>query len=139
MSTQSRRIAGILFILVPTIMYGGFTILQFLINDPTYMQNELRQNLWRAGHAHAGVLVILSLVALMYVDQASLSTRTKALVRLCFPTAAILLPAGFFLSVVNKDATAPNALINLVYLGIVPLALGLVLLGVGLMRGRKEA
>jgi hypothetical protein len=28
----------------------------------------LRQDLWRAGHAHAGVLLILSLVALRYAD-----------------------------------------------------------------------
>ncbi len=64
MSTQSRRLAGVLLIVLPTIMYGGVSLLRFLINDPAYMQNQLRQDLFRAGHAHAGVLLILSLVVL---------------------------------------------------------------------------
>jgi drug/metabolite transporter superfamily protein YnfA len=34
------------------------------------MRNPLRQDLWRAGHAHAGVWLILALVALRYVDEA---------------------------------------------------------------------
>ena len=51
MSNESRRVAGIL-----------------LIGDPKYMENPLRQDLWRAGHAHAGVWLILALVALRYVD-----------------------------------------------------------------------
>ena len=135
MSAQSRRVAGVLFVLLPTVMYGGWTILQFLISDPGYMQNELRQNLWRAGHAHAGVFLVLSLVALIYVDHARLGAGLKSLVRFCFPAAAIFVPAGFFLSVVARDATAPNALINLVYVGIVALATGLLVLGFGLLRG----
>jgi hypothetical protein len=136
MSAQSRRLAGILLIILPTVMYGGFTILQFLINDPSYMQNELRQNLWRAGHAHAGVLLILSLVALLYVDQTNLSPALTWLARTAIPVAAILMPAGFFLSVVMPDAREPNALINLVYAGAVVLAAGVVLLGIGLVRSK---
>jgi len=138
MSSQSRRVAGVLLILLPTVMYGGFTILQFMINDPSYMQNALRQDLLRAGHAHAGVFLILSLVALMYVDQANLSAGLKWLVRIAIPTAAILMPAGFFLSVVKPDATAPNEFINLVYAGAIVLAIGVLLLGIGLVSGRTK-
>jgi hypothetical protein len=68
MSPQSRLVAGILLILVPTIEIGGVSILSLLISDPQYTQNELRQDLWRAGHAHAGVWLVLSLVTLRYVD-----------------------------------------------------------------------
>jgi hypothetical protein len=135
MSASSRRLAGLLLILLPTVMYGGYTILQFLINDPSYMQNELRQNLWRAGHAHAGVLLILSLVALALVDQAGLPSMLKGLARVLIPTAAILMPAGFFLSMLSPTATAPNELINLVYVGAAVLASGVLLLGIGLLRG----
>ena len=59
MSPSTRKHAGILIIILPTVIYGGVYILGFLINDPAYMQNPLRQNLFRAGHAHAGVLLIL--------------------------------------------------------------------------------
>jgi hypothetical protein len=51
----------------------GASILSLLIADPAYAQNELRQDLWRAGHAHAGVWLVLPLVALRYVDEATLS------------------------------------------------------------------
>jgi len=49
-------------------MCGGVTLLTMLVSDPSYKANSLRQDLWRAGHAHAGVLLILALVALKYVS-----------------------------------------------------------------------
>src|SRR2546429_9723603 len=74
LSQESRRLAGILLVVLPTVMYGGVSLLMWLTNpDSGYMGNPLRQNLFRAGHAHAGVLLVLSLVALRYVDEAQLS------------------------------------------------------------------
>jgi hypothetical protein len=137
MSRQSRLVAGILLILVPTVEIGGVSILSLLLSDPQYTQNELRQDLWRAGHAHAGVWLVLSLVALRYVDDAALSEGTRWLVRLALPAAAILMPLGFFLSVLTPEATEPNALIALTYVAGVVLAVGLLVLGVGLVRGRR--
>src|SRR5262245_36826277 len=134
MSQASRRTAGILLIVLPAVVYGGVSILGLLINDPAYMQNPLRQNLWRAGHAHAGVLLVLALVALRYVDEANLSSAWKWLVRESIPLAAILLPVAFFLSVLSPDATEPNGLIYLAYVGAVVLSIGLVTLGIGLVR-----
>jgi hypothetical protein len=136
MTDQSRRLAGILLIVLPTVEFGGVTLLRLLIGDPSYMANPLRQDLWRAGHAHAGVLLILSLVALRYVDEANLSDGAKAFVRSAIPSAAILLPAAFFFSVLSPDATAPNGFIRLAYVGALVLAAGLLLLGVGLVRRR---
>ncbi|HSL01315.1 MAG TPA: hypothetical protein VK869_13355 [Rubrobacteraceae bacterium] len=139
MSPQSRLVAGILLIVLPTVEFGGASILSLLIGDPGYAQNDLRQDLWRAGHAHAGVWLVLSLVALRYVDEATLSEGMKWVVRLAFPTAAILTPAAFFLSVLSPQATEPNALIYLAYVGGVVLAVGLLTLGVGLIRERRTA
>jgi hypothetical protein len=138
MSPQSRLVAGILLILVPTVEIGGASILSLLISDPTYGQNDLRQDLWRVGHAHAGVWLVLSLVALRYVDEAALSERMRWVVRLTFPAAAILMPLAFFLSVLSPEAREPNALINLAYVAGVVLAVGLLILGVGLIRGRHH-
>ena len=134
MSPQSRRQAGVLLLLLPTVVYGGVSILRLLIDEPGYMANALRQDLWRAGHAHAGVLLLLSLIVLRYVDEAALSDRLKAVVRHTVPASAILLPAAFFLSVLRADATEPNAMIYLAYVGAVALVVGLLLLGVGLIR-----
>jgi hypothetical protein len=134
MSPESRKFAGILLILLPTVVFGGVSLLTMLINDPEYMDNPLRQDLWRAGRAHAGVLLVLALITLNYGDEANLSKRLKAIVREAIPSAAILLPMGFFLSVLSPDATDPNAFIYLAYIGALVLITGLLLLGVGLIR-----
>jgi uncharacterized membrane protein len=140
-SRESRLTAGILLILLPAVVYGGTSILSLLIGDPGYAQNELRQDLWRAGHAHAGVLLVLSLVTLRYVDEANLPGWLRSFARHSIPAAAILLPAAFFLSVLSPDSTQPNAMIYLAFVGAVSLALGVLILGVGLIRrpeNRKE-
>ena len=138
MSPQSRLVAGIVLIIVPTVEIGGASILSLLIADPSYAQNDLRQDLWRAGHAHAGVWLVLSLVALRYVDEAILSERMRWVVRLAFPAAAVLMALGFFLSVIPEEATKPTALISLAYFGGLLLAVGLLVLGFGLIRGRQS-
>ena len=134
MSPQSRRLAGVLLIVLPTVMYGGVSLLLLLFHDPQYMLNPLRQNLFRAGHAHAGVLLILSLVALRYVDEANLSGTWKNIARNFIPLAAILMPAGFFFSVLKSNATEPNAFIYLTYIGAAVLAIGVLTLGIGLVK-----
>lgn len=139
MSPESRKLAGILLVVLPTVELGGVSLLALLVGDPTYMQNPLRQNLFRAGHAHAGVLLILSLVALRYVDETRLSEGARRFVRFAIPSSAILLPLAFFLSVLPPDATRPNSLIALAYVGASLLAAGLLLLGVGLLRNGSRA
>ncbi len=139
MSTESRRVAGILLIIMPTVVIGGVSVLTLLVHDPNYQDNPLRQDLWRAGHAHAGVLLLLSLIALRYVDEARLTERARGLVRLAFPAAAVLLPLAFFLSVLTPDATAPNPLVNLAYLGAAVLVAAMLTLGVGLVRTHSPA
>jgi hypothetical protein len=134
MSRESRMLAGVLLITFPTVLFGGVSLLYMLTNDPAYSANELRQDLWRAGHAHAGVYLLLSLVLLRYVDEAALSPAWKWFVRLAAPIAAILVPVAFFCSVLSPTATAPNAIINLAYVGGAILAIGLLTLGVGLVR-----
>jgi hypothetical protein len=137
-SPQSRLVAGVLLIVMPAVVYGGASILSLLIGDPGYAQNELRQDLWRAGHAHAGVLLVLSLVTLRYVDEAALPEGLKTLVRHSIPAAAILLPLAFFLSVLSPETEEPNAMIYLAYVGAVSLAVGRLSLGVGLVRRRRD-
>ncbi|HEX7097720.1 MAG TPA: hypothetical protein VF377_00650 [Acidimicrobiia bacterium] len=138
MSYASRRLAGILLVVFPTVIFGGVSLLSFLVNDPAYAENALRQDLWRAGHAHAGVLLVLSLVLLRYVDEAQLGPVAKEIARHGVPAAAILIPAAFFLSVPTPASTEPNILIWLAPLGAVSLGAGLLTLGVGLLRRRAE-
>jgi hypothetical protein len=119
-------------------MFGGATLLSALVQRaPGYVDNPLRHDLWRAGHAHAGVYLVLSLILLRYVDEAALSPAWKGVARVGAPMAAILIPAAFFLSVASPTATAPNGLIYLAYAGAATLALSVVTLGIGLIRASK--
>jgi hypothetical protein len=139
MSRESRMLAGILLVVLPTVMFGGLSLLSFLTrNSPGYTDNTLRHDLWRAGHAHAGVYLVLSLVMLRYVDEAVLSPFWKWIARTGAPIAAILIPAAFFLSVVSPTATEPNGLMNLAYIGALFLAAAVLSLGVGLLRAARR-
>jgi hypothetical protein len=135
MSDESVRTAGILLIVYPTVVFGGASLLWHWITRRTaYYDHPLRRSMWRAGHAHAGVLLLLSLVALLLVDRAELADGWKQVVRTTIPAAALLLPIAFFLSIVRSDAERPSRLVNLAYLGAITLSVGMVTLGVGLLR-----
>src|SRR5438034_4252148 len=135
MAREARMIAGIILITVPTIQYGGYFLLTSLMNRGSgYMENPLRQNFFRAGHAHAGVIVILSLVCQMLADAAILPAPLLWLVRIGVPLAAILISAGFFFSVLPPTATQASGAVSLIYAGAVILAVGVVALGIGLLR-----
>jgi hypothetical protein len=135
MTREARIMSGIILITVPTIQYGGYFLLTSLINKGSgYMDNPLRQNFFRAGHAHAGVIVILSLVCQVLADSALLPPSLLWTARIAVPLAAILIPAGFFFSMLSPSAAEPSSAVGLIYAGAVVLATGVLLLGVGLVR-----
>jgi hypothetical protein len=48
------------------------------------------------------------------------------------------LPAAFFFSVLKSGAVKTNGFINLAYVGVALLVIGLLALGIGLIRKRKD-
>jgi len=134
-SNDTRLLCGIVLITVPTIEFGGVFLLRMLrTREPGYLDNPLRQDLFRAGHAHAGVIVILSLVCQLLVDAIVLPEPLGWIVRLSIPAAAIFMPLGFFLSVLSPRADRPGPAIRLVYVGAISLAIGVLILGIFLVR-----
>ena len=135
MTREARIMAGVILITVPSIQYGGYFLLTSLMDRSSrYMDNPLRQNFFRAGHAHAGVIVLLSLVCQVLADSATLPDGLLWLVRIGVRLAAILLPLGFFLSMPSPSSPAPNGFVSLIYVGALVLAVSVVTLGVGLLR-----
>jgi hypothetical protein len=135
MTQESRLLSGIILITVPTIQYGGYFLLTSLVNRASgYMENPLRQNFFRAGHAHAGVIVLLSLVCQLLADSATLPIPLLWFIRIAVPFAAVLISAGFFFSVLPPTTTQPNGAVCLIYLGAVVLAVAVVSLGIGLIK-----
>ena len=136
MTRDAKLMSGIILITVPTIQYGGYFLLTSLMNRSSgYMDNPLRQNFFRAGHAHAGVIVLLSLICQVLADAALLPPSVVWMARIGGPLAAILIPLGFFLSMPSPAATQPNGALAFIYVGAIVLAVSVLTLGVGLVRG----
>lgn len=130
LSSAATTTGGVVLLTVIAIAYGGTFLLKVTRGGvPT---NDLQRSFFRAGHAHAGVLVILGLVVTLYTDLAGLSGLADSLSGLVL-LAAILMPAGFFLSVIGKDPAAPNRLVVLIWAGAGCLVVGLLAAGVGLL------
>jgi hypothetical protein len=135
MTREAKLISGIILITVPTIQYGGYFLLTSLMNRSSgYMDNALRQNFFRAGHAHAGVIVILSLVCQLLADGAALPSTLLWAVRIGVPVAAIFISAGFFFSMLSLTGAEPSGAVALIYVGALLLAFSVVTLGIGLIR-----
>ena len=131
LSPDARSTAGILLLTIVVVESGGLYMYAVLRRRVTL--TPFQQSFARAGHAHAGVLVILSLVVQLYVDAAALDGLFGNLARGGVPLAAILMPAGFFLSSMGKERREPNRLVWLLFAGAASLALGVSALGIGLL------
>jgi len=135
MTSEAKLMSGIILLTIPGIQYGGYFLLRVLTGGHEKLAlNDLQKSMFRAGHAHAGVLVILSLICQLLVDEAALSVTLGWLVRGFIPAAALLISGGFFFSVMGTGVTRPNGLIALIYVGVVLLAVGLITLAIGLLR-----
>lgn len=131
LTDDAARLAGVLLLTVVAVEYGGTFLLKLSRGDRP--ATPVQHSFFRAGHAHAGVLVILALVCQLYVGASGLDGIAYRVASQGVPLAAILMPAGFFLSVAGRDVKKPNRLVALVWLGALSLAAGVLTLGVGLL------
>ncbi len=131
LSHDTRTTAGILLLTILAVEYGGLTVLRIVRGRQP--ATEFQKAFARAGHAHAGAFVILALVTQILADAAHLHGAANTLARDGIWAAAILFPAGFFLSSAKPGATGPNHLILLTYTGALTLTAGVLALGIGLL------
>lgn len=131
LSEAARSTAGAVALTVVAIESGGWLLLR--IATARVPATDLQRTFFRAGHAHAGVLVTLGLVCLLLSEATALDGIALWLARTGVLAAAILLPAGFFLSAAGAGRTTPNRWIVLVPAGAAVLAAGVVTLGIGLL------
>ena len=55
----------IVLISLPTVMYGGYALLELLSKEKL---TEFQRTYFRAGHAHAGVLLVMTLATLAVLN-----------------------------------------------------------------------
>ena len=131
LSDESRVLAGILLLALVTVETGGLYLVKLVRGSAPATPFQLA--FARAGHAHAGVLLILALVCQLLADATTQSGFWDWLSRSGVAVAALLMPGGFFFSSMGAGRDRPNRLIALVFAGAALLAVSLVSLGVGLL------
>lgn len=126
-----RIIAGILLLSIVTIEFGGYFLTKIVRGQVP--MTDFQKSFARAGHGHAGVLVILGLVTQLLLPSTELTGFPSWIARLGVPAAAILMSGGFFAASIGKGRTQPNKAYVILWLGALSLAVGAVFLGVGLL------
>jgi len=134
MSHDTRFVSGLLFLSLVTVETGGEFMLRILRGHLPQFADPRRSAFFRAGHAHAGVLLVVALVGQIYADQAALNDAVRWLCRGCLFAAPLLVPGGFFAVGLTLKDGKPGRGVALIYTGAVVLAAGLTLLGIGLLR-----
>ena len=79
LSSNSRSTAGVLLLTIVAIEYGGWFMLRVVRGRQP--ATPFQQAFFRAGHAHASVLVILALVGQILADAAQMSGLLAFLAR----------------------------------------------------------
>ena len=60
MSQRSKVLCGIILLTIPTIQFGGYFLLSVLSGTAGELSlTPFQEAMFRAGHGHAGVLIIL--------------------------------------------------------------------------------
>lgn len=131
LSDGVRTLAGVVLLSITAVEFGG-TFLLRVVRGSVPM-TPFQQAFARAGHAHAGVLVTLGLVAAILADATTLDGGWRWLARSGVAVSAILMSAGFFFSSMGRDVHQPNRWIALLWAGAALLAAAVVTLGVGLL------
>ncbi|MDO5493189.1 MAG: hypothetical protein Q4F53_06195 [Nesterenkonia sp.] len=133
LSSSAQSTAGIVVLAAITVTTGGHFLTRVVRGRVP--ATDFQVAFFRAGHAHAGVLITLGLVCLLLTEATDLRGTWEWLARTGVLIAAILMPAGFFLSAAGSGRTRPNGLIVLLWAGVAFLVAGLGTLGVGLLTG----
>jgi fucose 4-O-acetylase-like acetyltransferase len=118
-------------VLLVSVEYGGWSLLGFLTGRGQL--GEFREQFFRAGHAHAGVLLVLSLVYFLYLDRTGYTTVVQWLAGLLLLVGIMAQSGGFFLHLGfgQKNRSSLGTIVTRT--GALLLAAALIILAIGLL------
>jgi len=125
-----RLFSIIAWIAIPTVMYGGYSLLGFLTRGGL---SEFQQTYFRAGHAHAGVLLLMSLLYHQYMEQTALSPTIKVIAATMVLVGILAQSGGFFLHMVVGQSGEPSLGTTITSLGALLLVIAIIILVYGLL------
>jgi hypothetical protein len=130
LSDAAAQTAGILLLSLVAVEWGGTFL--FRVATGRVGATDVQRRLYRAGHAHAGVLVTLGLVTVLLTDATSLTGVLALVARSGVALAAILMSAGFFAAAAGRTRAHPAG-VALLAAGATCLAAGVLTLGLALL------
>jgi len=130
--TPMKFFPVLILISLLTVEIGGASLLRLLTSDSDL--SDFKEQFFRAGHAHAGVLLILSLVYFVYLDRTGFSEQTQWLTGGALALGVLAQSGGFFLHQALGEEGEASAGTALTIGGGVLIAIALATLAYGLAR-----
>ena len=129
----SRIFSIIAWIAIPTVMYGGFALLGLLTKGGL---SEFQQTYFRAGHAHAGVLLLMALLYHSYLGRTNLPPGLKLLGAAVVMVGILAQSGGFFVHMLIGKPGEPSLGTTITSLGAGLLVAAILLLVYGLITAK---
>jgi hypothetical protein len=133
MNIAVRTYLAIVLLALPTVMYGGFSLLRLSLAKRL---NDFQRNMFRAGHAHAGVLLVLSLAAVSLMAWIRIGTGWVWFIGGLLLAGALAQSGGFFVHMAVGRPGQWSAGTTLTTVGGGLLAVALIVLGLHVAIGR---
>lgn len=130
-----RTLTALVLFAIVTVEFGGWSLLGFLTSQDSL--TPFQEQFFRAGHGHAGVLLILALVFLIIMERTAFSAKTQLWLSLTLLVGVVFQSGGFFLHMLAGEENAASAGTLITRLGAILLAVALVGLGVGVLRSAR--
>ena len=127
-----RRIAAVVLFAIVTVEVGGGSLLGLLTGDDGL--TDFEEQFFRAGHGHAGVLLILALAYLLLMERTVLTDRARVAWSLTLLVGILAQSGGFFLHMVIGEEGSASMGTYLTWLGAAVIAVALIAGGIGLWR-----
>ena len=128
----TELLPAIALLLLIGVEFGGWSLLWFITSKRDVMDDR-RIQFFRAGHAHGGVLTILSLVYFVYLDRVDFSEGLQWVLGIGLITGALAQSGGFFIHL-GRGAPGSSTLGTiLTRTGAVVIAAALIALAIGLL------
>ena len=122
------------WVALPTVMYGGYALLGLLTKRDGL--TPFRRTWFRAGHAHAGVLLLMFLLFIDFLARTDLSDATKHTACAIFVLGILTQSGGFFLHMAKGQEDAPSISTTITTIGTVLLTMAIAILVYGIATAR---
>jgi hypothetical protein len=117
---------------LPTVMFGGYALHRFVTAGEGL--SEFRRTFFRAGHAHAGVFLVLALVYFEYLARTAFGDTARWILGAAMVVGILAQSGGFFLHMLGEPGK-PSIGTQVTRIGALLLAGAMLALAYGLVIG----